>query len=217
VFERIASGVQDYGPSNLAVPDLEVVDDHGTSMKQPWAAEVTSYIRERKDELAGLRHETAGFVRWRRLHYNAMLFTTLAVAAGVIDLRFRVRARLANLLGHDLAGGSGVASAQAPSSPPDAVSSVISQGVRFTSDLSTLILPEGSHSVVAPAFEYLAAHPARFAITFAAITILVWLRATLREKTDRKHVAFWEALRAKLRTGGQGSTVHDASGEKTLR
>jgi hypothetical protein len=212
VFERIASGVQDYGPPNLAVDDFEVVDDSGSNLHMPWTKEVTGYVRARKGQLAELRKKTHSFVKVRQLHYDAMLITTIAIVVGTIDLRFGVRAWIAEKLGYTLSERANeVASAAAPQA--SFASELIAGSVRLSSQLTTLVLPEGSHRVVAPAFDYLAKHPERFVLTVATLAVLLWLREVLRKKTDRRHLVFWEGLRRKLRERADLRADPDASPE----
>jgi uncharacterized protein (DUF2235 family) len=212
VFERIAVGVQSYAPSNLP-PAFEVVDDEGTCLHESWTELVQQHVRERGDGLAALHTRAQSWVRFRVMHYYAMLCVTFAVVAGAADLHFKLRALLFGYLQRSPMSGLVSALHAAGRTALGAASQVDAAakfGFGFLGPLAAtlvqglcaltgMILPEGLQALLKPALDYLADNPQRFVLTLVLVIVLLWLRGALRDQSEHGFSAFWAGLRGQLR------------------
>jgi uncharacterized protein (DUF2235 family) len=196
VFERIATGVQDYAPANLP-PRFKVVDDDGTHTQAPWAAAVESYVASKHGlALELLERITQRWVFVRKVIYFAMLGCSGALVAGSIRLS---QQRAPELAQTELARTLGVLSASLLPQKFHAAIAWTASGLTAAIDgLAKFLLPESAYGLTIGVLAYLTGHPLRLLGTALLLFVFALIRAWSEERTQEPYVEFWLELRRQL-------------------
>ncbi len=178
VFDRIASGVQNYIPANLPAHFTVVGDEIGPVATHADDAAVLSYWKDRLQrsgveatsaELAKHWDSARHWITARKALYSVMLASTFAFV-----------------------GGMGVAHLRSPS----AAGGPATIGSRGALDFAlNAFLPEGVERMLRPTTSYFVLHGDRFLACLAVIAAYLVLRVWLLQRTQERFERFWSPLR----------------------
>jgi len=210
VFERIASGVQDYIPANLA-SCFEVVGDKDADIAEPqrdyWRKRLNdSGISARHGELTPLWGAARVWVRSRKVLYYAMLGSTLAFMSALVRLKQKGQP-----IAVDQTSRWYVLDRLGDYKPGGLVHRLVDEGHQAATFVVETLLPQSLDSFVQPTIDYFAERPGRFLICVLVLVAYVKLRGWLLRRTQAPFEQFWSPLRGPIELRAQPEAAQERS------
>lgn len=218
VFDRIASGVQDYVPTNLPAALSVSGDDIGRERTRDHVA--LDYWITRLERTGITAHQSAliehtrlarKWVRARQAMYYVMLLTTIGVAAGIawlhvpsdgrLKLPSSVRVLLAPLR-QTLAAIDPLFDSLVPADIGEGI-------VNVGGMIGAWLLPQTLRQWLQPSAAYFGAHPGRLTACVWLLVAYLLVRSWLARKTLARFERFWSPLRGPVPAASAANAAPD--------
>lgn len=226
VFDRVASGIQDYVPFNLPESAAVVGDevswytspadaaDKGTT--QHWSVRVREALTlERQRQLSKHRKDVMRWVGRRVALYYVMLTGSLAIALGTAVLRWSKPAAANAQAIHtppiegtisvlaSMRGGLRAANKSLwqflTELTPQPILDTLGASIRMTRWLVEALVPDPLERLLLPVLTYFERVPLRLPMLVMVIAGYLMLRSYLARRTQLPFIEFWSPLRNALR------------------